>query len=311
MGGSQSSSISQLLDVMNQNTINVIHTVENESSQTCQTVQNLEVNILPTAIINCGLNFSQDAQVHCDLTATFKASNSSDISSLVNSLVDQAAHSDQKLLTDMLSTTFNNQSNNTDVKSYLKTILTANVTDQTFNKCIQKNALFQNQKINIAGVVNCPPGQGINFSQNAELSAAANCLSSAINDTIVKDAVLNNVAQKSDSSQTSQTKGVGDIISSVVGGVIGVYLIIAIILIGLAFAFVFLIRGRKKPPKPAPTTIIQGTPPTGTPGYYPGTPGSVPPSTFGQPTVIGGGSGRYSSFSSSKKSQMIKRKNRI
>lgn len=240
MGANSSSEtiINETLDVINENLTNILITTTSNSAVNCAIVQIRPINITGT-LKNCTINGDLTADIKsCNLTQVFQKDTSTDLTNLINAAIDQAATSKSSAAQGFLAMPFSssNSSSITNIKSYLKNVISTNITNETVTTCMASSTITQNSPINISG--SCI-GSVLNVPVNAQSETLANCFTQTINNIIKNDTILQKAAQDVAASSSSSMGGIGDIIESLaskLGGLFGfgsstmIYIIIAIII---------------------------------------------------------------------------------
>ncbi len=228
MGANQSSQISQLNDILNQNVTNIVNKSRLMAEAKMSNVNSLDVEFGPNAVINCdNIDFSQKITSSQNLVLASKIQNEQELKTLLKSAIDNTTEQNNQSVNSFLATSFNNQSSNTDIKNIMKNIIETNITNENVNVC---NAVIDNanqKRIVINGKVTCT---SMNNAQSIVNEQLVNC----ITDQLVKAAMQNeqiaDAVNKSSQTNTSENKGIGEAIASIFEG-LGKLWVLAIVLV--------------------------------------------------------------------------------
>ena len=230
MGANQSSTISDTVNVLQQNVTDIITKNSTSSSNVSNGVQTVNVNI--DNIVNCNIDITQ-GQVQSQNVQQIATYNSTAlIQDLMKQALSQSLASSQASVNGFLSTAFTNQSTDASSVENLNSIIEQHVTNDNTTSLIAYANGIQNANLNI-GTVTCPPGQPtITIDQNLVLSQYSKQVVSAMANAVMKDQMAADVINKIANTQTAQNKGLGSVLSGLM-----LYLLIPILIIG---AIIFL-----------------------------------------------------------------------
>lgn len=248
MGSSHSSTtINETVDEVTKNTTNIMNKMTNNSSQVCNTNQQLEVTTGVGSVINCSnVTLGNVLASKCDMSAVFTQTGSTSILNTLNNAVDQASKSSNKAVQGFLSTTVSDQNQNINMATHIKNVLSKNLTTNMQNTCIQNSNGDQNNKLVLNGTINCPNGGSLSAGNNAQVSALASCVTNQAIDILSKDDIINSAVQKLEASNSSKQTGpiqeLGKAISDAIGQMGKIGAIIAIVAIVVVIgAVIFLL----------------------------------------------------------------------
>ena len=230
MGANQSSQISQLNDILNQNVTNIVNKSRLMAEAKMSNVNSLDVEFGPNAVINCdNIDFSQRITSKQNLVLASKIQNEQELKTLLKSAIDNTTEQNNQSVNSFLATSFNNQSSSTDIKNIMKNVIETNITNENVNVC---NAVIDNanqKRITINGKVTCT---SMNNAQSIVNEQFVNC----ITDQLVKAAMQNeqiaDAVNKSSQTNTSENKGIGEAIASIFEGLGKLWMLAIVLVVG-------------------------------------------------------------------------------
>jgi len=184
--------------------------VENKSN--CNILNNIEIVAGQTSkgvacqyFVGGNFNVSQNANNVCQFTASGLAQTQANATQDIRNTLQQIADSNNKSVQQFLSlAAHNTQDTNIDTKSEVINTIANSISIEDINQCISNATITQNQKLYLCGIFY----GDVNLSQNAVQKSIAACNSQLINNAIVNNKALNDIAQKVISTQDSQQQGV-------------------------------------------------------------------------------------------------------
>ena len=235
MGNANTSFVTDISTEMNQALFSEMTTINNSSSQNCQSNQTITLVVGPTGKIICSpgqtLSLIQTGQVVCNMTANFDTNSSTNISTLLQNAISSMVQQQQKATAGFLQAAINSNYSQTDIENhiyqyYCETQITNNIT----NACLQQAQINQAQNININGVVY---GCAL-FQQSAQLSAASNCIVSVVLNVLSQDSTINTITSNLKNYQSATGKGLGSVLSGFLKYLVIIVVIVVVVgLIGL------------------------------------------------------------------------------
>lgn len=253
LGGNSSSSntLNEVLNSISENLTNICTNIVNSATSVCSTNQNLSIDFSGSTIGQyCNVNVNQTSNLNCNMNSIFNTDSSTNITSLINEAISQAASSSNATVQDLLNMSTSNSSNAENVATYLQSKISNNISTNITSSCLNNAQVTQNQTINFSDVVyNCaPPAETVDFSQNAQIVVLVSCVMSQVNNLVSNDQTLLSLAQQADEQNSTTQKGLGDLISSILGffssmeGLV-VLVVIVVIIVGAWLASKFLSGG--------------------------------------------------------------------
>lgn len=285
MGNTNSSTINQTIDVINQTMVNSFTSTSNSAYIKQASSQEITFEVGPNGSVDCGtgtLTIEQVAQTTVNLQAEFSSKSSADLSAAIKGAIDAAAASSQSQVSGFASTAVADSNNtNITIAEHLKNIVDQNITNITQNSCIADASNIQTEHILINGKLK---SNGCHFGQNFQGNLAVNCVTSSVIDLISKDSILSDNIAKAAATQDMKSTGFLQDLGGLLSG-LGLTLILPfIIILVVVIIFVVLIRGsskRKAAEAAQPATLAPPTPITETSPLLSGAPGSPTGSTVG------------------------------
>lgn len=252
MGNSTSSTVTDTYNEFNTNLTNIASKTTNNSSQIGLNSQKISIQTGVGSNIDCspgGFVIGQSVLYDSSLQATFSASNTTELESLLQQALTQTANSTNQNTSGFLNTNIaNSNSSNTTVQEQISNLISTNIDNIVTNSCTQSLSSTQNQTITILGNLKA---SNCDFSQSGQISLNCSCLSTAILNLASKDTVLTTAVNSGSSSNSVTSTGLlqdlGGLISSIFSGITGMEAVFAIGIILFIFIFIWgfvhLIRG--------------------------------------------------------------------
>lgn len=211
----QKTTINSVVSTINENLVSVLSQTLNTNSQSCTSNQQLTVKAKNIIIRDdCSVDFSQKATLVCNVDTAFENTTTSDFVSKMETAIDQSATSAQSNVADFLSTQVYDGDTQINMSQYIKNVVRRDFAQETRNVCLSEAKINQEGELLIDGDIICSGSGSLNFSQDAQAKVIASCLTKSIVNTLTNDTVVNDVVSKIDSTQSSEQKGLGDIIRS-------------------------------------------------------------------------------------------------
>ncbi len=220
MGGSSSkTSVTSVVDVINEKMTDITTKMVNSSSQSCTTNQTLNVEVGETANIkNCDFNMTNTSATVCNMAAVFNQSGSTSILNQIDQAIDNAATSSNKQTQSFLSAPISSNST-TDMRTHIKNISRTKLTTEMQNTCIQNANVDQRNTIVIKGKFDCSEKGSITGGNNAQVNALSSCVASQLLDVLSSDETVNNAIQSSSTTSESKSTGPIDELGSIITGI--------------------------------------------------------------------------------------------
>lgn len=210
MGGvsSQSSTVRNTVQAINESVLNVVATSKTRSSQDCSTVQNISISIKGNVKID-NLTTNQIAAVSCTFSAQSMIEMSQQIMTDVQNKIDQIIAQSSKSTQEFLSLSMNNQSSNMTNETYLRNTINQAITTSMENVCTQNLSLTQGQTVVIENTTQWPlTVNNVNLDQNLQVIAIGSCVMNSISDILSSNTLVNDLVQKMDQSTISEQTGI-------------------------------------------------------------------------------------------------------
>lgn len=235
MGSNQSSSITDVTNVLSQNMTNLIIKQSQNLSETQILTNSINVVFGPRSYIqNCGLISNQTLKGGQIVSAVAQYQSTSDIVNLMKNSIDATLAQSQKAVSDFLSTTFGNQESNANIQSTLNEIIETNVTNDNTSNIIQTASDLSSGNFTFEGTFICAPGQTINISQTEIANQFINSVMGLMSSALMTNTQIANAVNKLDQTQASKNTGIGDAISKVLSS-LGLFILLPIAIIVLIF----------------------------------------------------------------------------
>lgn len=233
---SSSTTLNQTLNDISENLTTIVTNTMSNSAANCLTNQNIGINLKGSSFNGlCDLSVMQTANVNCNVSSIFNSSSTTDLTTLMNTAIDQSAKSSNKTVQDFMATGSSSTDSTVNVSMYLKQIVSKNIQTNKTQTCIAQAQVNQNQQIDMSGVVfNCTAGSTFNFGQNAQVAVLVSCLMNDLTSVATSDTNLQTLSQAADQAASTSQSGVGDIIRSFFNSTMMIVIacIIAAVIIG-------------------------------------------------------------------------------
>jgi hypothetical protein len=235
MGNKQSTTLTNINDIFTENLTNIMTKNVSNSSVNCSTNQANTISIGEDAIItNCPLTMTNQALVTCDLGASFNVSDTSQLTNLINQAIDETATSTNTSVQDFLSSAVSSQETTQNVTNKFKTTISNNITKEDISNCMANSVSIQNNSLNFGKGVKftCSTGQEISTGNNLSVAVSAQCLSNVVSNILSANTETNSILSTSTSTQSSEQKGLGGVLQSLIS-TYGYIVIVIIVIVGL------------------------------------------------------------------------------
>lgn len=237
MGSNQSSSVSQAVQVLNQNIMKVVQ--RNGTNTSSYTSGSNQLQIQIGNLENCTVNADQSITMDTVTQSLTQYTTDSSIKALMQSSLDDTVTSLQKSQNDFLATTFGNQTSNVNIQSQLKNILNTNLSQDNINSIISNTSAINTRQFTLN---NCD-NSTINLGQNIVVRSFVSSVSDAIQQALTQDTQVNSAIEKLEAEQAAANKGIGDAIEKALSG-LGMALIGgALLLIVVVIVAMYMMKG--------------------------------------------------------------------
>lgn len=221
MGQNQSTSVTDVTDVVMQSATNFVTQNSTNSLASESNTNDFELNILAgeTVTGDCLTNVDQSITANQNVTVMAQAQNLMDFQNTLNTIIDNTLAQQNTAVNGLLASAFSNQSSSTDIQNTLHQTITTNVTNDNMTAC---NAVLSdiNQKIiNIGpnGTFTCPPGGSTPTIQSIAASQTAQCYSNAIQNALMQNTNIANAVNNANNSNSSTNTGVPTSLADLLG----------------------------------------------------------------------------------------------
>lgn len=238
-GGCSSSSttMKSTLDSINENILNIVSTISNNSSAVCSSDQKLTVSFKRSKFKGCSAVFGNKVDMNCGLMASFTSQNAADIKNIIEQAIDNSASSNNEVVQSFLSTSTSSSQDNIDVKTYIKNLIRKDFNQDISTSCIANLQSTQSQEIPFEDVEwECPPEDPhISWINDAQILSFVKCIGTQVNSIVSNDQLLQSISQEMSVQNKVTQKGIGEAIADVLKEISGPlkYLIIACVVVVL------------------------------------------------------------------------------
>ncbi|AYV86412.1 MAG: hypothetical protein Sylvanvirus1_8 [Sylvanvirus sp.] len=272
MGQSSSAYSSQLSTQLNSAIFNSMLNIQNQNAQNCTSTQVQNFTNGPTGVIQCSINLSQVAQLVCNSMANFNTNASNNITTVINSAIQQMSTQAQTASQAFLTTALSMNVSNTQLVSHIQNLISTNLNTSIINMCLQNAAVIQNGTFLNNGTITCSPttaGPGaITINQNAQLQAIASCITNNVFTLLASDTLLASIATAASQTQTTTQAGIFSFLSLTT-----LFIVLAVLALLALGYYIYKKQSPQGQAATAATTIAQGllVPHPGYPAqqYYP------------------------------------------
>jgi hypothetical protein len=244
MGANQSSSVKQVTDITNKAITNVKNTSTITANTKNTNKNSFTLYIGPNASLECdSINLGQKINATQSVSVSQKIASTNDMKTLLKSAVDNAVAQNNASVNGFLSTAFNNQKSNTEIKNILKNEIENNITNENVTEC---NSILDNAndgKIEIYGSMKC---QTLNNPQEIISQQLVNCFQDALQQAVMNNANIADAVNKSKQDNTSENKGISELASALLGPYAMIIIAIVIGLIVFIPLIIFALKSGKK-----------------------------------------------------------------
>ena len=249
MGSSQSSEVKQLTDITNKVMTNIVNTNTTKASATSNNKNTFKLVIGPKgSITNCNLKLGQTINASQNLKVMAKVSTVNELKSMLSSAVDNAVSQNNQAVNGFLSTAFNNQKSNTDIKNILKNEINNNITNENLTEC---NAVIDNLnqgELEINGKWDCASMGPIEANQSVVSAQVVECFADALQQAVMSNQSIADAVNKAEQKNISENQGADSFIKAFTGPMMWVAIaIIAIVILAVPlFLFVFRVKSKRR-----------------------------------------------------------------
>lgn len=203
MGSKQSTSLSNIIDVVNDNMFKAISEVKTDQEQTCEVKQNINIQ----CVGECGkIYVKQVAQAVCSFEGSALADLQSELSNTVATTLDTMATQGQESEIEFLALGLSSQTMNTDMKTFIQNTFEAEIENLATSNCGQNLSIEQDGTVVVYG-----SADEIKIEQYAQAYGIASCLSESTLKTIIENETVNDVLQEFEQQQKATLTGLGSL----------------------------------------------------------------------------------------------------
>ena len=235
MGSNQSSSISEVTNVVSQNMTNLVIEQAQNLSESQILTDSINIIFGPTSVVNnCGLVSNQTIKGGQVVSAVAQYQSTSSIVNLMTSSISATLAQSQNAVSDFLSTTFGNEQSNANINNSLNELIDTNVTNKNTSTILENTSNLLSGNFTLDGTFNCGPGQSINISQTQVSTQFVNSVMGLLTSTLMKNAQIAKTVNDANQTQASKNAGIGDAISKVLSS-LGMFILLPIAILVLIF----------------------------------------------------------------------------
>lgn len=232
MGGTQSSEITSVMDVLQENVTNILNSNKAQVKATAQNINSIKL-IFKGRVKNCSLGAIQSIKASQGIKAAASLSSAADISNVMSQAIDQTIKQNQAIVNDFLSTTFSNQESKQNISNKLQSIIKTNVTNESVADILQISKNLNNLEYIFYKDVDCTEGGDVKNTQSIVADQVAEAISNSIGEILLKND--SNIKAKVDASSKQEAESKG--LSSLVGALLSPYAMIIVIVLAVVFIF--------------------------------------------------------------------------
>ena len=248
MGNSNSSTINNLVDVVNTVTTDIVNRSVTSGNASSLNIQTFLLDL--QGDVKCSVDINQSISSDQKLSVSSVFNSASEVQNTLDTMVDQIAESNQKAVADFLALAVNNNESKQSLTSSIKNDIKTKVTNENITNCQAFVQNLQKGKFYVppTGKLDCgKKADGtygdIKINQSIVNKQIAECLSQTFFNTIASNDIVNKISQAAETDQSGETKGpfawleslgkTGIIVAGVIGGII--LLIIVVVLLSWLF----------------------------------------------------------------------------
>jgi hypothetical protein len=248
MGANQSSEIKQVTDISNKAVTNIVNTTKVSASAQQSGKNTFSVSLGENSEINCDtINWGQKIVSSQKLKVFSKVSNTSELTTILKSSIDNAMSQNNTAVNGFLSTAFNNQESSQDIKNILKNTIENNITNENVTEC---NAVIDNANkgelvLKKGAKITC---KEFNSPQEIQTQQVVECFSDALQAALLNNSNIADAVNKLEQSQTSENRGADDFAKAFTGPLmwVAIAFVVAVVIFIPLFLFVFKIKNKKR-----------------------------------------------------------------
>lgn len=246
MGNSNSTKISQMVDV-----VNSISLEKNNSAILSGDAISLNrqsfIFVGEGKVSGCIFDNGQIISADPDLKVQKIFNTSTDLKINLKQMVDQIASSSQKAVSEFISLTKNFDESESELVASIKNDIDLKINDENVSTC---KAFVDNLQLGVffnrAGVIfQCPPGSSLKISQNIINRQNAECLSSTFINIVNNNNIFKRIKQKAESDQKGPFTAFTNFLLSI-GGIITIVIVVIVLGLGAALLIFLLTKSSGK-----------------------------------------------------------------
>ena len=218
MGGGGSQTINQAFNMsaINQSIYEQITKTQASASAAQASVQNLRITFRD--ISGCKLDASQTINADAISSSELTSETTTEIKNAVTNEMQAAVSAQIEKATEAGNIQFGDKQNvNQEVTMEIQNIVQNTIVTETINEAIAEQVSIQNNEVTFR---DCKDSD-LDFSQNVTAKLAAKVVTTALQDAIASSDVMNRLSAAADAAQTSENKGLSDIIGTLFEGLTG------------------------------------------------------------------------------------------
>lgn len=228
MGNVQASAVKNMIDITNSTINTTVNTSSTTNDARSVNRQTFDVLFGPNSDVKCSLTATNNITSNQTLKTSSAFQTESAIKNQLSNVIDQVAETNQKAVAEFLSLSANAQVSIQDLATSIKNDIENKITNESTTSCTAYADNLQEGKFTFLGKFTCPEGTGITLTQNIVNDQLSECISQVFYTAIADNTIVNDVVQKSKSSQDATTIGPIGALLGGLGGLVGIVIIIVI-----------------------------------------------------------------------------------
>ena len=233
MGSSQSSTVNVLNQVTNNIALNMVNRQVSEITSTSVNHNRFTISIGEKADVKgCNIDLTQKINASQTVKLMSKVKNTSDLQAQINGMLDSAVTQANSATNGFLSTAFNNQKSEQDIKNIISNNITTDILNETMNSIIDLLDNLNEGTLIIKGKYTCPEGKGIVINQEIVSQQIAQIYADVVTEAAMKVEAISKAVSDSEQKNTSKNAGVAELVSAIFSGW-ALIIVIVIVVIGL------------------------------------------------------------------------------
>ena len=225
MGSGQSSISSQTNTLLNETLTNMVNSTTNKTH-----IQNTNNNSFSLSVGNlegCDINLTQEIKSSQDVTVNIAVTNVSELQNQVQNALTNAVSNSNKSQQGFAATSLSVQNSEISINNAISNLVKTNISNATLNAL---KVILANANKAVIYIDNCKNSK-IEVAQDMISSQIVNVISNSLVKNTQSTSAVNTVANTATSTNTSEQKGVSELVDSV-GNILGGPFLIFLLVIG-------------------------------------------------------------------------------